>query len=423
MSIEQARDAVKKQDIANAEQIYLGLLSNTSQATPSDKLIQVQESAITELGELYRDTNQVDRLVELVPKVQAIVGTAFAKSKTSKIIRSLIDLFRTLPGDNALDLAIGATKDTIEWAKKEKRSFLRQSLQFRLATLYFEKQHYNDALPLINALIREYKKLDDKSSLVDVQLLESKVYFALRNYSKSRAALTSARTSANSIYCPTSVQAELDLLSGVLNAEDKDFKTAFSYFYESFESFNLTSSNEEKTIKVLKYMLLSKIMLSLIDDVNNILNNKSVAKYSDNREIEAMKLVSKLYANRSLKEFEDCLTAYNNELTKDIIIRSHLTELYDSLLEQNLLKLIEPYSVIEISFISNKIGLSSSTVESKLSQMILDKVFYGVLDQGNGWLIIYDEPQVDENYGLALDLIKRMSTSVDLLYEKAAALN
>ncbi|CAH2353890.1 26S proteasome regulatory subunit Rpn6p [[Candida] railenensis] len=414
-----AREEASKSEYSSAEEKYLSIIQSPETLdVPQNKIVQEQEAAILELGKIYETTKQVEKISDLIDQSKTVLGGSFAKSKTAKIIKTLIEYIDEVP--ESIDLSIKVTENCIEWAIESKLTFLRQSLQLKLASSFYQKQQYQQGLKIITELLREYKKLDDKSSLVEVQLLESQIYHALRNIPKSRAALTSARTSANSIYCPTLLQAELDCQSGILNAEDKDYKTAFSYFFESFEGFN--SQDDHRAIVVLKYMLLTKIMLNLIDDVNLILNNKNVVKYQS-RDIDAMKSISLAYSNRSLKDFENSLTTYAHELKSDSIIKSHFNELYDNLLEQNLLKIIESYSTVELSHISKTIGLSLSQVEGKLSQMILDKIFYGVLDQGNGWLIIYDKPRKDATYEGALDLVKNLSNVVDLLYEKASSLN
>ncbi len=60
-------------------------------------------------------------------------------------------------------------QECIEWAKEERRTFLRQSLESRLIGLYYDTERFSDALQLGSTLLRELKKLDDKNLLVEVR--------------------------------------------------------------------------------------------------------------------------------------------------------------------------------------------------------------------------------------------------------------
>lgn len=97
-----------------------------------------------------------------------------------------------------------------------------------------------------------------------------------------------------------------------------------------------------------------------------------------------------------------------------------MNELYNTLLEQNLLKIIEPFSNVEVSHIASLIGLDLATVERKLSQMILDKKLTGTLDQGEGCLIVFDESETDKTYEKALTTIGNMGTVVDSLFSRSS---
>ena len=282
------------------------------------------------------------------------------------------------------------------------------------------KLAYYDALGLINSLLKELKRLDDKLVLVEVQLLESRTYNALGNQPKARAALTSARTSAASVYTPPLLQAGLDMQSGMLHAEDQDFNTAYSYFIEALDGYH-SQDETAKATSALQYMLLCKIMLNLVDDVNNLMASKQALKYSG-KNLEAMKAVARAHSNRSLLEYEQALELYKYELASDLFIRIHLHRLYDSMLEQNLIRVIEPFSRVEITHVAEMVRLDTQQVERKLSQMILDKVIVGVLDQGAGCLIVYEEAERDQGYDAALETIEKLSNVVDVLYTNQASL-
>lgn len=380
--------------------------------------IRVKEQGILNLGEKYKKEGKAKELAELIKATRPFLSL-ISKAKAAKLVRSLVDFFLDL--EAGIGIEVQLCKECIEWAKEERRTFLRQSLEARLIALYFDTGMYTEALDLATALLKELKKLDDKNLLVEVLLLESKTYHALSNLPKARASLTSARTTANAIYCPPKMQAALDLQSGILHAADeRDFKTAYSYFYEAFEGYD--GADSPKALTALKYMLLSKIMLNQAEEVGTVCSSKAALKYAG-KELEAMRAVATASHKRSLADFQAALKTFKPELEEDAVVRAHLGALYDTMLEQNLCRIVEPYMRVQVDHVAKCIRLPVVQVEKKLSQMILDKKLNGILDQGEGVLIVFDESPLDKTYETVLETIHHMSKVVDTLYQKAKKLS
>ena len=138
----------------------------------TDDVLRDQEAALIKLGQLYRDEKYVDvnrhdllcdvdcivftccrnakSLAEVVKSSRGFMSNA-AKAKTAKLslclhtwlrlrdsnihlaVRTLIDYFSDIPGSEKVQIEV--TQDNIEWARNEKRIFLKQSLEARLIAL------------------------------------------------------------------------------------------------------------------------------------------------------------------------------------------------------------------------------------------------------------------------------------------------
>lgn len=96
-----------------------------------------------------------------------------------------------------------------------------------------------------------------------------------------------------------------------------------------------------------------------------------------------MRAIARAHQNRNLADFEKALRDYREgssltscsyltlisttyiELSSDTTIRTHLSALYDTLLEQNLLRIVEPYSVVEVEYVAEQVQQGRQAVEQK----------------------------------------------------------
>eukprot|EP01084_Bolivina_argentea_P310492 537312_1 len=414
-------DVSPKQSI----EIYNSIILSDSKIDDEEELNVLKERSIYDLAEIYSSSGSANDLKTLLLSIRPFF-LKISKAKAGKIMRTLIDKLRislSARRGNIINytILIELCINCIDWCKLEGRRFLKQQIECKLCEYYLLNKDYYLALKLCNKLIVEIKKLDDKHLLVEIHLVESKIHHSLRNIAKSKAALTASRAAANSIYIGPLLQAEIDMQAGSVSSEEKDYKTSYSYFYEAFEGFD--GLKDKRAPKALKYMLLSKIMNDKPTEVSSVISNKLALKYQS-PEILIMKDIADSYQKRSLKLFENIVNDKNNiKLLQDLVVKNKLQELKNKLLEQNLLRLLEPFEKVQIKHIADLISLPVNTIQNKLSQMILDKKFNGILDQGTGAIIVFEEQQETDIYKNAISTIDELNDAVDQLFIKAKLLD
>lgn len=74
-------------------------------------------------------------------------------SPRTQLVRVIIDTLAQIPGTTQLQMQL--CNEQVEWCRAEKRTFLRQRIQIRLAALLLETREYTKALALIAELLTE----------------------------------------------------------------------------------------------------------------------------------------------------------------------------------------------------------------------------------------------------------------------------
>ena len=382
------------------------------------KYYQIIRWTINHLAEKYRESNDIRSYFRLIGEVKEIKNTN--NTFLVKITDKLISKYKKRK--DLLDDIIKVCEDITNFCDKTNNISMKSKIQTRLAEVYYIHEHYAKALEICNKVIFDLKRYEDNLGLIQLLLLESKIHYATNGISKAKATLTSVKTLITKVYVEPKLQANIDMHAGILAAYEKDFNLAFSYFFEAFDVYNIPNKKRKnKGLRAFQFMILSKILGDHLDEVNNVVLSKQGKDYYG-KEVEALRSIEAAIREKSIKLLKENIEK-NKDYFTDPIIRFHIDNLHNDLMEKNLIKIIKPYSVVEIDFVAKCIGLSYQDVLNKLRQMILDKKINGILDQGKGSLIIYEVETSNPYLDKSIETFKNLEKVVEALDKKVRATN
>ena len=382
------------------------------------KYYQIIRWTIEHLSQKYRENKELKSYFKLISQIKEIKNTnnTFLVKLTDKLISKL------KKRKDLLNDIINITEEITKFCDETNNISMKSKIQTRLAEVYYINENYAKALEICNKVIFDLKRYEDNIGLIQLLLLESKIYYATNGISKAKASLTSVKTLVTKVYVEPKLQASIDMQAGILAAHEKDFNLAYSYLFEAFDVYNIPSQKRRnKGLRAFQYMILCKIVGGHIEEVNNVVLSKQGKDYYG-PEVEALRSIESAVKEKSIQLLEENINK-NKEYFKDKIIMYHINNLYTDLLEKNLIKIIKPYSVVEIDFVAKRIGLKYEEVNNKLRQMILDKKINGILDQGNGSLILYDAEMSNPYLDKSIETFKNLEKVVEALDKKVRSTN
>jgi 26S proteasome regulatory subunit N6 len=338
----------------------------------------------------------------------------------AKLFREILEALTPFPKE-VPEHYENLAKFILQWSISSNISFLQSKAELKVAEILGKRNQLKDAIRYVESVIKEARIIDDKHLLVEAHLLETKLQFTMENLPKAKSALTACRANSNSVFCSTLLIAEIETTAGMIHIFENDYKIAYSYFYEAFEMFH-QNKKSNRALENFQYIVLTKIMSNLDDEADNLFKGRFGLIYGEQGFSPIMFKILSANKNKSLVELEAILKDHGTEINANPTISSQINLLYENLLEKNILKLTKPYTKVQLSYLSLKVGVNVNRVEKKISEMILDEKLKGTLDQGIGNLILFRDDELDPMYKNSLQILENMESVLGALFEKSKKL-
>jgi COP9 signalosome complex subunit 2 len=161
-------------------------------------------------------------------------------------------------------------------------------------------------------------------------------------------------------------------------------------FFEAFKNFDEAGSMQR--IQVLKYVVLTNMLMeSEIDPFDS----QETKPYKSDPRIEAMTALVGAYQRMDVYEFERILKDRGEGIIDDPFIHTYLDEILSNIRTQVILNLIKPYTLVKLSFLSERLRITYTQLENLLVAAILDEKLHAKINEVDGTLEILKEDGVN----------------------------
>jgi len=327
------------------------------------------------------------------------IKSAVTRNHSEKSINSIMDYISTSKQMELLQNFYETTLDALRDAKNERLWFKTMT---KLGKLYFDREEFNRLARILKQL-RQSCQTDDGeddlkkgTQLLEVYALEIQMYTAQKNNKKLKALYDQSLHIKSAIPHPL-ILGVIRECGGKMHLREGEFEKAHTDFFEAFKNYDESGSPRRTTC--LKYLVLANMLMK---SGINPFDSQEAKPYKNDVEIVAMTNLVTAYQNNDINEFENILKVNRQTIMEDAFIREHIEDLLRNIRTQVLIKLIKPYTRIQIKFISGELNIESGDVESLLVSCILDNTISGRIDQVSGVLELDQSSEGSARYS-ALD--------------------
>ncbi|KAG0347941.1 hypothetical protein BG004_006504 [Podila humilis] len=336
--------------------------------------------ALKQMVKLSFKMGNYDMTLEYYDQLLPYTKSAVTRNYSEKSINNILDFISSSSDMVFMEKFYQTTLNSLKDANNDR---LLVKTNLKLAKLWLDRKEYSrlsKILRQLHASCQADDGTDDQrkgTHLLEIFALEIQMYTATKNSKKLKALYQQCLSVKSAIPHPR-IMGVIRECGGKMHMSEKEWDQAQTDFFESFRNYDEAGSFQR--IQVLKYLVLANM---LMESQINPFDSQETKPYKNDPQIVAMTNLVSAYQRRDIREFEKILRDNRATIMDDPFIRAYIDDVLKNIRTQVLIRLIKPYTRIEIPFISDQLNIPAQDVEDLLVGLILDKKIAGHIDQVN----------------------------------------